>query len=126
MNTGGWRFDGTCSPGIDMTGTQLTQSYSMKGLNMAEHTPLPWYAPKTDRSQGLVYQEKTGANIAVTYQGQQDAEFIERACNSYYDLLAALETVQADAEYQLYKYGMDALEPKTNRVIKAALAKARP
>ena len=54
-------------------------------------TPRPWYAVRAGNAhdQGLIVSEKTGATVAVTYQGKSDAEFIARACNVHATLVAA-------------------------------------
>ena len=56
----------------------------------AKHTPGPWYAANMGNdSQGLVIDENTGTNIAVTYD-KRDARLIAAAPN----LLAALEEIE--------------------------------
>ena len=47
-----------------------------------------WYAAKTGNHQGLIIDENTGKNIAVTYD-KEDAEFIASAP----DLLTAAKAV---------------------------------
>lgn len=54
-----------------------------------KHTPRPWYANVTSAEQGLIYQEKTGVNIALTYNAD-DAELVAAAP----DLLEALEKTE--------------------------------
>jgi hypothetical protein len=50
-----------------------------------------WYAKKAGNdSQGLVIDERTGENIAVTYKAE-NAPFIVTACNSHSAMLNALE-----------------------------------
>lgn len=43
-------------------------------------TPTPWHVNENTKhvAQGLVYEESTGKNVAVTYQGYDDALFILR------------------------------------------------
>lgn len=59
-----------------------------------QHTPVPWDTEPTaghDRhGQSAIYGED-GKDIAIVYDGQANAEFIVRACNSHDDLLAALK-----------------------------------
>lgn len=50
----------------------------------------PWYEAKTGSDQGLVVEEKTGKNIAVTYE-KKNAELIVTAVNNYQALLEACE-----------------------------------
>jgi hypothetical protein len=52
-----------------------------------------WYEAKTGNHQGLVIEEATGRNVAVTYD-KADATLIAAAP----DLLAALELVNVDKE----------------------------
>ena len=68
---------------------------------MSKHTPLPWWNAKTGSHQGLVISEENGANVAVTYNGDSDAEFIVRACNCHDELLAACKYVLEE----IYKSG---------------------
>ena len=73
-----------------------------------------WYVANTGGDQGLVVDEATGANIAVTYD-KAHAELIVRAVNSHADLLAALE------------YALPAIAvPKAFERARAAIRKARP
>lgn len=69
----------------------------------AQHTPLPWYKSRQNdpRDQGLVISEATGANVAVTYYGQADAEFIIRACNAHDELLAACKRLASRLQSHL-------------------------
>ena len=59
---------------------------------MSKHTPKPWYAAKTGNHQGLVISEATSENVAVTYNGDEDAALIAAAP----DLLAALRECVTD------------------------------
>lgn len=52
---------------------------------MSKHTEGPWNASGTGNHQGLVISEATGANVAVTYDGEADTDLIAAAP----DLLAA-------------------------------------
>jgi len=73
------------------------------------HTPGPWIASVTSsQTQGLIYAEKDGANIAVTY-ATQDAALIAAAP----DLLKALRIIQANPN-----------DPWSHRVALDAMAKA--
>jgi hypothetical protein len=52
---------------------------------------MSWYATKSaGRGQGLVIDEATGRNVAVTYD-EKDAPIIARAVNCHDKLVAALE-----------------------------------
>jgi hypothetical protein len=61
------------------------------------HTPAPWHKCNTSNDQGLIIQENTGENIAVTYEAKNAAlvaaapELLE-ACKA---ALSALESHQA-------------------------------
>lgn len=59
---------------------------------MNAHTPTPWYTSRlAGNHQGGVASEVNGCNVAVTYQGDADAELIVRAVNSHEALVAALK-----------------------------------
>lgn len=47
-----------------------------------------WYESSTGNHQGLIIDEESGKNIAVTYD-KADAGFIVRACNCHKALLQA-------------------------------------
>jgi hypothetical protein len=57
-------------------------------------SPKIWYAKTKDRLQGLIIDENTGANIAVSYN-VDDADLI--ACAP--ELLFALKNLLEDVEY---------------------------
>lgn len=42
-------------------------------------TPGPWYSAKTGNHQGLVISENGGGNVAVAYNGQEDAVLMAAA-----------------------------------------------
>lgn len=61
---------------------------------MTEQTnPVQWHAANTGSHQGLIIDELTGANIAVTYDSER-APFIVTACNSHAALVEALENLE--------------------------------
>ena len=41
--------------------------HTAPGASSAKPTPGPWYEAKTGNGQGLVVDERTGANVAVSY-----------------------------------------------------------
>jgi len=58
-----------------------------------------WYEASTGNHQGLIIDEETGDNIAVTYD-KKHTEFICRACNNYdnfIELLEAANNILTDA-----------------------------
>lgn len=67
-----------------------------------------WYAKKTSADQGLVIDEASGANIAVTYEAD-NAEFITTACNSHAALVDALEKILAAPDYMVSQIAREAL-----------------
>ena len=97
-------------------------------LKSAEsHSPLPWYTAKTGNHQGLVVSEKTGDNIAVTYSGDGDAEFIVKACNCHDELLAACRAItceEANSDINDYHAWICLTRAEFNE-IKSAIAKCR-
>lgn len=94
-------------------------------MNTSLHTPGPWYtnARPTD-TQGLVYAESTGENIAVTYD-PKNARLIAAAP----DLLAALQAVAGETgcfETGPRPYSGDSYLPeKFKEAIRAALLSAQ-
>ena len=73
-----------------------------------------WYEAKTGNHQGLIIEEGTGRNVAVTYD-KSDSAIIAAAP----DLLAALESLMDDADV-CEVAGDDAI-----RQARAAIAKAK-
>lgn len=100
------------------------------------HTPTPWRIVETNLGLAIVGadiedlaalpQGKWGPGSAE--QKKANADFIVRACNAHDDLLAALETLLADAEAHAYaRFGVDpgaTDEPEANKIARAAIAKA--
>lgn len=58
----------------------------MKG----KHTPGPWYTASTGNHQGLIISEKTGENVAISYDSE-DADLIAAAP----EMLALLKELAA-------------------------------
>ena len=56
---------------------------------MSEHTPLPWRESEYGEVITPVYD-----SVVAKCGCQKDTKFIVRACNSYDDLLAALEHIE--------------------------------
>ena len=58
-----------------------------------KHTDLPWElydtAGHAAHGQTAIYSKANGKDIAIIYEGDINAEFIVRACNSYEDMLEA-------------------------------------
>ena len=83
-----------------------------------------WYSANKDpKSQGLIVEEETGKNIAVTYE-HADAKTIIHAVNHHEALVAALaETITAweDEENSVQEEHAE-LIAKLNRVYNAATA----
>lgn len=78
---------------------------------MNEQTaPVQWYAANTGNHQGLIIDEKTGANIAVTYNAEH-AAFIVTACNSHAALVDALQNLMDRAVKDAEKYAPEGNEP---------------
>jgi hypothetical protein len=80
---------------------------------MLNHTPLPWnvrsdpyggYGVGQKDGPSIFYQE---ANGLTTTRDRNDAEFIVRACNVHYELLAFMEDIRPflghDPEATLWK-----------------------
>lgn len=95
-----------------------------------KHTPLPWTVQKQYHDDGHVptnHLIPTGKNkhwenwiigtIGNTAQDNKNAAFIVRACNSHYELLAALELVSNLP-------GFEAGEPY-GIIVRNAIAKAK-
>ena len=80
-----------------------------------QHTPGPWYAANMGNDyQGLVIDEKTGANIAVTYD-KRHAPFVAAAPAMYEALKASLLAIPD---------GMTSNTSPICQQIRAALAQA--
>ena len=47
-------------------------------MNRTDYTPGPWASQAASSDQGLIYSEKTGANVAVSYR-PEDAPLIAAA-----------------------------------------------
>lgn len=69
------------------------------------HTPLPWMTRKSYGGDGCIitHADKAPNEAHITdtsndevFISKEDAEFIVRACNSHYELLAALKEAEAD------------------------------
>ena len=89
-------------------------------MSKFQHTLLPWYSARTGSHQSLIISEKTSENVAVTYNGYDDAEFITKACNAYDDLLAVCKAIEEDCMDR----GDSLLWTKLGTKIRAAIAKA--
>jgi len=67
---------------------------------MPEHNPLPWTYMNT---MGLDYWEfflqDSNDECIVNIQDKDNADFVFRACNAHYDLVAACEAVVRIIEY---------------------------
>jgi hypothetical protein len=63
---------------------------------MLDHTPLPWrYSERTNGlSAAREPKEPIVAEIVRIPEYKANARFIERACNSHYEMLACLETLR--------------------------------
>jgi hypothetical protein len=78
-----------------------------------------WYVSKTSNDQGLIVDEKTGANIAVSYE-KVNAQLISSAP----DLLEACE--QAATELQCFNCDETSDEDLAIlKILNAAIAKAK-
>ena len=104
--------------GIKPTGERTMSKTDRK------HTPLPW-----KRFGSRIFSD-IGVTITICKR-ETDADFIERACNSHYDLLEALEYVESvaplEASYSAWE--PDELVTVTITVqglrdLRAAIAKA--
>jgi K+/H+ antiporter YhaU regulatory subunit KhtT len=60
--------------------------------NQDKATARNWYESNTGNHQGLIIEEETGKNIAVTYE-KEHAALIVRAVNSHDELTASLEEI---------------------------------
>ena len=59
-------------------------------MNTTNHTPTPWKV--TPFHSGVFYVDQQSNNSAIAaVDGEQDAAFIVRACNSHDELVKALE-----------------------------------
>ena len=67
-----------------------------------------WYEAKTGNHQGLVICEKTGKNIAVSYD-KEDACLVAASPDLYFACRAALLTLEDDDNYYKYKDVVDTL-----------------
>jgi len=67
---------------------------------MTQHTPLPWIIRSETGLNAQVTGEsdKDGNYESIGYLNKGNAEFIVRACNSYYEMLLALIEVYRDVE----------------------------
>lgn len=75
---------------------------------MPEHSPLPWVAwnehggrvmknwrvGSRGKTDGVVTPVCVLDNSVTGYEEYANAQFIEKACNSYYEMLDALEAVE--------------------------------
>ena len=59
----------------------------MTNARKQEWTPGPWYASSTGNHQGLIISEKSGANIAVTYDAKDAPRIV--ACVNLLEGLSA-------------------------------------
>jgi len=57
---------------------------------------ITWYEAKTGNHQGLIIDEKTGDNIAVTYD-KENAAVIVRAVNAYAPLVELVNKYRREA-----------------------------
>ena len=73
-----------------------------------KHAPLPWTAENREEHKFSTMINSSDENKTLRYvtsAGTDDAEFIIRACNAYYDAIEALDACEdyfdkiADAEY---------------------------
>ena len=83
---------------------------------MSKHTEGPWYSAKTGNHQGLVISEATSENVAVTYNGDEDAVLIA----------AAPELLEACKEWLSDEYAdnEDGYRDRARAMGRAAIAKA--
>lgn len=102
------------------------------------HTPGPWVAQPPrghqhaiDRKREIVSPILGGGELVVVGEHtgidclkEADAAFIVRACNSHYELLAALESAAESIE-QLVKVGRIPANNAGLRDARAAIAKAK-
>ena len=106
-----------------------------------KHTALPWvYSKERDTHDYCIHSEEYGyideggvvGSSEWIWITDEDAEFIVRACNSFYDLIDALE-VEDDAKRLnahdfVAKHGHDLVgmnSPARKKLRREALAKAR-
>jgi len=67
-----------------------------------------WYESNTGNHQGLIVCEKTGENIAVSYD-KKNAPILAAAPDLYFACRAALLTLEDDDNYYKYKDVVDTL-----------------
>jgi hypothetical protein len=84
------------------------------------HTPGPWITASTGNHQRLVISERTGANVAVAYNGEADSALIAAAP----DLLAACqETLETLREMTTEEYQRGG-DKHARELLEAAIRKA--
>lgn len=96
----------------------------------ATHTPLPWVLENNNDLPPRI--DSPGHKAVVDFHlrsSRPDAEFIVKACNSHYDMLAALEGVDAQlvpilSEERWSVSYRESIRVTLNRV-RAAIAKAK-
>jgi hypothetical protein len=85
------------------------------------HTPGPY---AYDETWALIHG-KDGAELAACHSNKADAAFIVRACNSHYELLAALEALQAACLGASLPRNMMIHLTEARATARAAIAKAK-
>jgi hypothetical protein len=86
---------------------------------MPKWTPGPWIGQNTNSEQGLIYAERDGRNVAVSYD-KKDTSLIAAAPDLYEACEMALNTLEAEGDLQ----GAKDFYPKTIKSLKNAIAKA--
>jgi hypothetical protein len=87
-------------------------------MSAARHTPTPWRFVPWHVAEGPSEVRAPEGWLLCTTSGDADAEFITIACNAHDDLVAALE-------HCLREHGGFFLAGESERLARAALAKAR-
>ena len=71
-----------------------------QNLPKTERAPGEWYEAKMAGDQGLIINELTGENIAITYK-KENAAFIVKACNLHGELVEMLQDARLTVEVEL-------------------------
>lgn len=89
------------------------------------HTPGPWEVPGTDGGEWVVcHKDKAGKRRTLAHvYSEADARLIMLACNSHYDLLAALKQALFVMESVASTHGYDTTIGAVPQA-RAAIAKA--
>lgn len=90
-----------------------------------KHTPLPWFYEQVHKEGYFKITRDDGEDTHKVASGlsQSDAAFIVRACNSHYDLIAALEGLTSWCEG--YEIAENPIALKYIEKARAALSKAK-